>query len=362
MQIILDRRSLHAIAELDRQLPQTLSYLRGALSSLNYRVFSPIEGALCAFFDFGQTQTLAFRADMDALPIREATGLPFASRTEGMMHACGHDGHMAILLELARRISEKKTLPHNILLVFQPAEETTGGAKDICQSGVLEEYRVKAIFGLHLWPGLEAGVIHACRGPQMARSCEVNVHIDGVSSHIAKPGMGIDALSAGVSLYQAARELERTVPGNPGRVLNFGKMESGTVRNAISAHTHMLGSLRALEEETFLALRSGLLAAAARIEAESGCRINISISEGYPPVTNPAALFDRVRQIFPFRPLEEASMTAEDFSFYQQRLPGMFFFLGLGDTPPLHASNFDFDETILVKGAEFMETLAENFQ
>ena len=122
MNITQDRRALHEIPELDRDLPETTAYLRSSLEQLRCRVFSPMEGALCAWFDFGQKNAIAFRSDADALPISERTGLAFASRHPGKMHACGHDGHMAILLELARRLDRMEALPHNVLLVFQPAE------------------------------------------------------------------------------------------------------------------------------------------------------------------------------------------------------------------------------------------------
>ena len=159
MQLTDDRRALHRIPELDRNLPQTMEYLRSALENLNCKVFSPMDCSLCAFFDFGKKDAIAFRADADALPIQEKNKVPYASTHPGVMHACGHDGHMAILLELARRLSEKKDLPHNVLLVFQPAEETTGGAKDLCATGVFRSHKVLAIFGLHLWPQLPEGVI-----------------------------------------------------------------------------------------------------------------------------------------------------------------------------------------------------------
>ena len=185
MQIFADRHALHRIPELDKELPETLAYLRGALAGLRCRVFSPTDGALCAWFDFGQEAAIAFRADIDALPIEEKTGLPYASTHPGKMHACGHDGHAAIVLELARRLSKKESLPHNVLLVFQPAEETTGGAKDICDTGIFREYNVQAIFGLHLWPGLPAGTVASRKNELMARSCEVTVDVYGKSSHIA---------------------------------------------------------------------------------------------------------------------------------------------------------------------------------
>ena len=361
MQIIADRHALHRVPELHKDLPETTAYLENALAGLGCQVFSPGGEGLCAWFDFGKEKAIAFRADMDALPISEKTGAEYASTHEGKMHACGHDGHMAILLELARRLSGKKDLPHNVLLVFQPAEETTGGARDICETGVFEEKRVEAIFGLHLWPGMEAGVVFSREQELMARSCEVTVDVYGKSAHIAKAAEGVDALMAGAEFYREAVQLEREVPEGIYRLLKFGKFHSGTVRNALSAHTHMEGSLRAFQDEVFDGLVEGLRARAEAVSARYGCHVNLHFSDGYPAVMNPAPLFARVKKAVNFREIAEPFMTAEDFSWYQKRLPGMFFFLGLGDGPALHADNFDFDEQILVKGADFFEELAENF-
>ena len=169
------------------------------------------------------------------------------------------------------------------------------------------------------------------------------------------------ALAAGAEFYRRARELEAGVPKQYFRLLNFGKFQSGTVRNALSAHTHLEGSLRAFQEEIVLGLRGGLLDIAADIEKSTGCTVQVKLGEGYPAIMNPADLYARVREALSFRELAEPSMTTEDFSWYQQYLPGMFFFLGLGDTPALHADTFDFDETILLKGADFFEELAEKF-
>ena len=354
-----DRRALHRIPELDRNLPETFAYLNQALSGLNCRVFAPMEGSLCAWFDFKQPDAIAFRADTDALPITEKTGAAYASRHPGCMHACGHDGHMAILLELARRLSGKKDLPHNVLLVFQSAEETTGGAKDICDTGVFAAYGVTAIFGLHLWPGLEAGAVASRKQELMARSSEVTVDIYGKSAHIAKAAEGVDALMAGTYFYRKAMEMEEKLPQNRYRLLKFGKFQSGTVRNALSAHTHMEGSLRAFQDEVFDGLAQGLAEIGREVEGKFGCTVKLHLSDGYPAVMNPPELYDRVRACLPFRELESPSMTAEDFSWYQKTLPGQFFFLGVGDTPALHADTFDFDETILLKGADFFEKLAE---
>ena len=362
MQIINDRRALHQIPEPDFRIPKTMAYLRSALEGLRCQVFSPIENSLCAWFDFGTEKTIAFRADCDALPITEATGLPFASQHEGYMHACGHDAHMAIALEVARRLSAKESLGCNVLLILQPAEETIGGAKPLCDSGVLKEYNVEAVFGLHVWPGLEAGVLHTRKGPLMSRVSELTVDIQGRSAHIGKSWEAIDALAAGVEFYRRARALEASLDPEVRRLLNFGKMQSGTVRNIISGHTRLEGCLRTYDDAVFEYLHSNVLAIARDVEAQFGCTVTVHSTEGYPAVTNHPDLVDKARNFVSFRDLEEPTMISEDFSWYQKHVPGVFFFLGLGDVPALHSCNFDFDESILLKGADFFETLAENYR
>ena len=358
IRIIKNRRALHQIPELDRQLDQTISYLRGELEGLSCQLFSPIEGSLCAWFNVGAKRTIAFRADMDALPIAEKTGAPYASRHPGRMHACGHDGHMAILLELARRLDLKRHLNSNILLVFQPAEEASGGAKPICDTGVFDQYAVEAIFGLHLWPGLEKGKIFSKPGEMMSRSAELDVDIFGKSAHIGRSWEGIDATEAACVFLQKAYALERSVPADIRRLLKFGRLQSGTVRNALSAHARMEGGLRAFSDEVFFGLQDRLLEIAKEVEGQFGCEVRVHTSNGYPAIHNPRELHDRVSAIAPFEHLEEPSMTTEDFSWYQRYVPGMFFFLGLGDSPALHSDNFDFDESVLNNGAYFFEEIA----
>ena len=359
MQIITDRRNLHRIPELELQLPKTMEYLKQALTGLNCRVFAPMESSLAAFFDFGAEGTIAFRADCDALPIREQGDPDFISTHPGAMHACGHDGHMAIALELARRLSQKKALHHNVLLLFQPGEESPGGAKPLCDTGVLAEYNVKAIFGLHLWPGLEKGKVFSRPKELMSRSSEINVDFFGKSAHIGRSWEGIDALAAAVEFYTRVTEMERSLPKETYRLLKFGHFTSGQVRNAISDHTRMEGSLRAFQDEVFDGMVASIRAIAADIQEKTGCRIEISMSTGYPAILNPPELASQVMEAAPFELLDEPSMTSEDFSWYQRYAPGMFFFLGLGENPALHSANFNFDESVLEKGADYFEKLAE---
>ena len=360
MQIIQDRRNLHTIPELDRTLPKTIAYLTEALSPLGCQVFSPMEGALCAYFDFGASKAIAFRAEMDALPIKERTRLPFASQHKGIMHACGHDGHMAILLELARRLAQKEKLARNVLLVFQPSEETTGAARALCGTKVFKKYGAEAIFALHLWPGLDSGVVYSRKNEMMARSCEVRVEITGRATHITRADQGMDALAAGIDFYRRVMALEGALPKSVLRTLNFGKFQSGSACNVLSDSTVLEGSLRTFQDDIFYSLRAGITSAGKAVERASGCSVSVSMNEGYPTLINPTKLYDKVKEFAEFRELGQPCLITEDFAWYQQSLPGMFFFLGLGDTPALHAVNFDFDDSILAKGADFFEKLAEN--
>ena len=274
------------------------------------------------------------------------------------MHACGHDGHMAMLLELARRMHERRANA-NILLVFQPAEETTGGARDICKSGVFEDYNVDAIFGLRLWPDLPLGVIASRENEMMSQSCEVTVRINGRSSSAARPEDGADALRAGFEFYRRASEIEAAYPARIYRMLHFGKFRSGNACNTVSDHTKIEGTLRAFSGKVFDDILDNLRIAAKQISAETNCKIDIETSMGYPAVYNPSDLYYRVlNSDIRFKILEKPVMTTEDFSWYQQHLQGMYFFIGTGPGPDLQADDFDFDESVLETGADFLENLA----
>lgn len=356
------RRALHRIPELDDQLPETLAYVTAVLAPLRCAVSSPIPGSVCAFFDAGKPETVAFRADMDALPVTEATGLPYASRHPGVMHACGHDGHTAMALSLAEYVSAHLAeLPRNVLFLFQPAEETTGGAQRLCAAGVLARCRVARIFGLHLWPGLEAGRIFTRPGPLMARANEVTVTVTGKSVHLSRAGEGRDALAAGAEYLRRAYAMVNALPPEEPRAFLFGKMTSGTVRNAVSGKTVLEGSLRTYREETCRHCRAQLAAIGDALAAETGCNMEVYLNEGYPAVWNHEGLYEAVRAALgpdaPV-PLDAPVLAAEDFSFYQRQVPGLFCFLGVGNTAELHAPDFCFDdEAVLPKGVEFLKRL-----
>ena len=357
------RRDLHRIPELDFDLPETLTYVRSVIEPVaarmttqghNVRVFSPARASLCLFVDRGTPTATAIRTDMDALPVTERTGRPFASTHAGKMHACGHDGHMAMALALCELLEQRADeLDESVLVVFQPAEETTGGARLVCESGVFEELHVRRIFGFHLWPDLPAGQIASRAGALLAASNETTVTFHGTASHIAKAEQGADSLEAGCRFLTRAYDyLDRRRLEEP-CLLKFGHMSSGVVRNQISAQTVLEGSLRTFSLAMRDRCQADLQVIAARCAGEAGCTAEVVYSAGYPPVVNDATVFDQARAALPdLCDIPEPLLISEDFAWYQQWIPGVFLLLGTGTGIPLHADTFDFDETILARGVE----------
>lgn len=355
MQIIQDYRNLHRIPELDRCLPKTLAYIRSSLEPYRCKIFSPAPGAICAYFPFGKQRTIAFRADMDALPIQEQTDLPWQSQHPGMMHACGHDGHTAILLELARKLQNAKHMPCNILLIFQPAEETTGGAQAICKTNIFEKYAVCYIFALHLWPGLEKGQLFSKPGTLMSYSTAVTASFSGASGHIADPAPSCDVLGALCSFYGSLGQINVTDP----YLLKFGKIAGGTAENILCQSAKLSGSLRTLDPDTTRRVSSVLTTVCHQAAKEYGCNGELSLKPGYPAVQNSPDLWKKVQKICPVKQIDRAFWTTEDFSYYQKRVPGMYFLLGIGDTPPLHSPNLTFDDSVLSIGADYFWKLCK---
>lgn len=365
-EIIKYRRDLHKIPELGFFVYRTSAYVKEVLEGLSCKLEPVAKTGWVAFFDFGKEKTIAFRGDMDALPIEEETGLPFHSIHKGCMHACGHDGHMANLLGFAKVLEYYKKnntkVKYNALLVFQPAEETIDGAQTIVDSNVFEKYNTKAIFGLHLWPMLEKGEIASRPGPMMARSTAIHVDFEGVSAHCGEPEKGRDALAAACDFVNSVYDFKE-IRVNERSILKFGKMESGNVRNAISPFTALDGTMRTFYDTTWCKLVNAMRNIAADTEEEYGVEVNIDVSKGHPAVVNDETLYNRMKPTLEdlnYVELRKPVMIAEDFSCFEQILPGVFFFLGTGTKIPLHNDHFDFDDSLLVDGVKLFDTLFLN--
>lgn len=352
------RRALHRIPEVGETEFKTQAYLLSQLEALqpdDLRVFADT-GVRAVFRGNGQGRVLAFRSDIDALPVTEETGCCFASEHPGFMHACGHDGHMANLLVFAQWLSEHRNeLIDDVVLLFQPAEETVGGAKRMIDEGALENPHVDVVYGMHMMPDIPKGKIACCAGPIMAQTCEMDFVIHGKSAHGATPHLGVDAITAMghlIALFQTT--VARSVDPCQQALLTIGKVCAGTQRNILAERAQMEGIVRTFSNKVYEGLEERIRADLQGIEAAFGVETEFIKRVYYPCVENDPTEFERVKTILGDLFMQaKPRMTAEDFSYYQLSVPGVFVFCGCMDEThhaPLHASTFDFDEEALVPG------------
>ncbi|MBN2604623.1 MAG: amidohydrolase, partial [Bacilli bacterium] len=326
------RRDLHQIPEVGLEEFKTQEYLISALTKMGYSPRKIYNTGLYVYQDYGSNETIMFRSDIDALPINESNDIAFKSIHSGFMHACGHDGHMAMLLGFADFLKDQTNLKRNVLLVFQPAEEGPGGAYEIVKTGLLEQYNVQEVYGIHLFPNYPEGTIVAKSGPMMASITMLDVTIRGMSSHVAMPNEGIDALYYGALFYaEITYKLSESIKDKD-YILKFGKMQSGTVRNIVSNLTTFEGTIRTFSNEIKERIIDIITDIKFKYEQLYGVIIEIKINDLYPAVINDETLFDRFKKLvepnYPFKILDEPLMISEDFSFYQQAVKGVFYFLG----------------------------------
>ena len=375
-QVVEWRRRIHAHPELGFQEFRTTELSARVLESLGLDVRKDIAttGLTATLWGGRPGPTVALRADMDALPITEDTGLPFASSVKGRMHACGHDAHTAMLLGAATVLSKLRSqLRGNVKFILQPSEEQTGGAAPMIEAGVLRDPDVDAIFAAHIWPDVPYGCVHVHRGPAMASLDEFSIRIHGHGGHVATPHKSVDAIAASaffVCELQAivARELDPTEPG----VLSVGCVEGGTVYNAIASEVSMRGTVRAVNPAIRQIVRNKINDHLRGLEASHGVKYDFDYHFGYPPVINSEEMADFVhatasrilgpdRAAFATKP----SMVGEDFAFFVREIPGAIYLLGVGDSDtshyPLHHPKFNFNEDILGLGVRMLAQLAADF-
>ncbi len=364
------RRRLHAHPEVSGNEVGTARRVLEELNAIGgYSIRHGVSGfGILADMDGGAAgPKIALRADMDALQITEETGLPFTSETPGVMHACGHDNHVAMLLGAARLLSEmREDIKGSVRLIFQPAEELSpvGGAKGIIAAGALDG--VDAVFGLHVWPDLPMGTFGTRPGPLMASSDHFSVCIEGKSSHGAKPNAGIDAIVAGSQFVSAIQTIvSRNMDPMQSVVISIGKFHSGTRYNIIAEQCEMEGTCRTFAPEARELAERRLNDILHGICALSGCTGTLNYEHGYCSVVNDAAQAEYVLKVaeslFGSSCAEvpaEPSMCAEDFAFYLREKPGAFAWLGTAldgeEVWPLHNCHFTAPEDILWRGAALL--------
>lgn len=307
---------------------------------------------------------VALRADMDALPIREETGLPYASKHDGRMHACGHDGHMSCLIgaaEVLTRIADD--LPGKVKFIFQPAEEGGGGGRAMCDAGALNDPDVDAIFGLHGWPGLAFGVIGTRPGPILASQDRWTLSVRGKGGHAAWPHHSIDPIVVAAHIVTALQTIvSRSIDPLNAVVVTVGEFHAGTASNIIPDTAELSGTLRALNEEDRTLAAEQLQRIAQQVAAAFGASANLEVHRGYPVLINDPAAAAFVQEVASDVAGKQSVvsdmapvMGAEDFAFYAQRIPAAFWCLGVrkGDEatqPKLHQSTYDFPDDAMMLG------------
>lgn len=356
------RRDLHRIPELGLKEYKTSAYIREKLTSFGITELETwLEtGVVAVIRGKGKGQAVAFRADMDALPVTEQTGCDFTSEHVGCMHACGHDGHVTVLLGFAKYLQEHKDeLENDVVLIFQPAEEGPGGAQLLVDAGLFEKHPVRCIIGCHIFPQVPQGKVACRKGAMMARNGEVDVHIYGESAHGAQPQLGHDAvLAAGAVITGLHTILSRNVSPLDSGVLTFGAIHGGEACNIIAKEVKLEGTMRAFSDEAYETMTKRVQEVASGIAAGYGCKGEAVFRHMYRVVDNDPKLVELLQEVAGDNYEETPPyMLAEDFSLYLQKVPGMFFFLGSGNaekgyTHSLHSAQFQFDEEILALGVE----------
>lgn len=367
--IVKNRRALHQIPETALEEFKTKEYLKNYLISIGLEPQEIVETGLFVYIEGKDKENcIAFRSDIDALNIKEETGVEFESKHVGKMHACGHDGHMTTLLAFAKYLTTIQPLEKSVLLIFQPAEESPGRAKDIVETGLLKKYNVKAIYGMHLFPELPEGTVASKEGAFFAQAALMTTTITGKSGHGAMPHKTIDPLMAFTKVVDGYQTIvsRNLSPFDPG-VVTIGKFCGGSAQNIIADTVNFWGTIRTFKEENTEFIIDRIKEIHRGIELSYRVKIDEKIDIVYPPVINDKELYKKfVDTMKDMNYVEYEALTiSEDFAYYQKEVPGIFMLLGTrseekGFVHPLHSCHFNFDEKVLLKGVEAFARILES--
>lgn len=365
------RHDIHAHPELAFKEHRTSDLVASLLSSWGYEVATGIAGTgVVGTLRRGQgSRSVAIRADMDALPIEEATGLAYASRNSGVMHACGHDGHTTILLAAARYLAENGDFNGTFHVVFQPAEEIGAGARKMLSEGLFERFPADAVFGLHNWPGLAEGQFGFLSGAAMASVDKAIIRIVGKGGHGAEPHNGVDPVLAAASFITALQSVvSRNVDPREMGVVTVGSIHGGEASNVIPDQVEMKLTMRAYSEAVREQFKERIPALAKAQAASFGAIAEVDYLKGFPPVINHPQETQFARSVaeasFGAKAIDGAFLprtASEDFAFMLQARPGSYLFVGNGDSAGLHSAEYDFNDAIIAPAAHYWVRLVETY-
>ncbi len=377
------RRNIHAHPELRFEEKRTAELVAEALSSWGIPVFkglgkTGVVGRLDG--DLGPGKMIGLRADMDALPLQEKNTFAHASTNPGKMHACGHDGHTAMLLGAAQYLSNHREFKGSVIFIFQPAEEGGAGAQEMIEDGLFEQFPCDAVFGLHNWPGLEEGHFGVTTGPMMASSNEFSIEIQGKGGHAALPHNSADPIMAGVQIAQALQTIiTRNKRPVDAAVISITQFHAGKTSNVIPDAAMLGGTVRTFTLEVLDLIERRLHEIANQVASAFDCKADVEFKRNYPPLIN-----HERETLFASHVMKELvgearvntridpTMGAEDFAFMLLKKPGCYVFLGNGDGDHrmtghgmgpchLHNPSYDFNDALIPVGVNYWVRLAQTF-
>ncbi|MDQ0457396.1 M20 aminoacylase family protein [Rhizobium paknamense] len=372
--VVAYRHYLHQHPELGLSEVKTSDFVASRLVEMGYEVTRGLAttGLVATLRNGNSSRAIGLRADFDALPIHEQSGVDYQSLHPGLMHACGHDGHTAMLMGAAKILAERRNFDGTIHLIFQPAEENYAGAHLMIKDGLFERFPCDAVFGLHNDPSIPFGHFVFREGPMMASADECKITVIGRGGHGAEPQAAADPILAGASIVLALQSIvARNIHPLESAVITVGAFNAGVASNVIPEKAEMAVTVRALTPEVRDELERRIRAVVEGQAASYGLSVEIDYERGYAPTINHKAETDYVRNLArrfagedKVRDMERPIMGSEDFSFMLQERPGTFFLLGTAKTendPPLHHPRYDFNDEIIPLGVSFWVELAEDF-
>ncbi len=376
------RRDIHAHPELCYEEHRTSDVVAKKLQEWDIPVIRGLGGTgVVGIIKNGNSQrAIGLRADIDALPMQEINTFPHASKHEGKMHACGHDGHTAMLLGAAHYLSQHRQFDGTVYVIFQPAEEGGGGAKRMIDDGLFQQCPMEAVFGMHNWPGAAVGTFGVAPGPMMASSNEFYVTVKGKGSHAAQPHKSVDPIMVAVQIAQGWQTvISRNKSPLDTAVLSITQIHAGSATNVIPDNAQLVGTVRAFTTEVIDLVESRMRAIAEHTAAAFDAEVDFNFKRNYPPLVNHAKetafCVDVMRGVVGENQVDaqvEPTMGAEDFAFMLQAKPGCYVFIGNGEGEHrdighglgpcnLHNPSYDFNDDLLPIGATYWVRLAETY-